>query len=357
MSDLAQWLQLLRRYADAMAGRWHIPLLANDFLAWLGAGIFLLALITIVSLVAIYLERKVSGYIQSRLGPVRAGPIGIFQTILDALKLLQKEDIVPAAADWRLHLLGPVIFMTATLMMFAVIPWDRGINVARWLDLEIGLLYLVAVSGIGVIGIVAGGWGSNNKWSLLGALRGAAQLISYEIPFLLAALCVVLLAGTLSLSDIVERQQAFVTEWYIWRPILWLAVAIFLIAGVAEVNRVPFDIPEAESELVAGFHTEYTGMKFALYFLGEYGHLYVLGLLFSVLFLGGWASPLGGSNLPFEGFIWLNLKAWAFVLAAMWIRWTLPRLRVDQLMELAWKLLIPAGFVALLVVSVALIGT
>ncbi|MBC7287549.1 MAG: NADH-quinone oxidoreductase subunit NuoH [Armatimonadetes bacterium] len=354
MESTAKLLETVRAYADALCMRIGLPTIAADICGWIVAGIFVLAVITVVALAAIYLERKISGYIQCRLGPMRVGPIGIFQTVMDALKLLEKEDIVPAAADRYLHTLGPILFLVATVMMFAVVPWDKGVNVGRWLDWQIGLLYAAAVSGLGVLGIVCGGWGSNNKWSLLGAMRGAAQLVSYEIPLLLAALCVVLQAETLSLSQMVQAQQDGLAYWFIWRPWLWLPAALFVIAGVAEVNRIPFDIPEAESELVAGFHTEYTGMKFALYFLAEYAHLYMVGVLFAVLFLGGWASPLGGVAFPAEGFIWLNVKAWAFVLLAMWIRWTLPRLRVDQLMEISWKLLTPAGFVAILIVGLVL---
>lgn len=351
---VAYWMEQIRAYADGVCLRLGIPTVTADLLAWATGGVFIMVVLTVVALAAIYLERKVSGYVQSRLGPMHVGPIGLLQTPADVLKLFQKEDIVPRAADRYLHTLGPVILLVPTIMMFVVIPWEDGVNVGRWLDLQIGLLYLLAVSSVGVLGIICGGWGSNNKWSLLGAMRGAAQLISYEVPFLLAALCVVLQAETLSLSSMVNQQQAGLGAWFLWRPWLWLAALIFLIAGVAEVNRVPFDIPEAESELVAGFHTEYSGMKFGLYFLGEYAHLYTVGLLFAVLFVGGWASPLGPAQVPFEGFVWLNIKAWAFVLVAMWIRWTLPRLRVDQLMELCWKLLIPAGFVALLVVSLVL---
>lgn len=354
MSSTFYWLRQLHNWGVRLCEQWGLPKVAVDVVGWIGGGVFVLALISVVALAAIYLERKIAGYVQCRLGPMRVGPIGIFQTMMDALKLLEKEDIVPRDADRYLHTLGPVLFLVATFTMFAVIPWEAGVNAARWLDWEIGLLYVVAVSGIGVLGIVCGGWGSNNKWSLLGAMRGAAQLISYEIPFLLAALCVVLQAETLSLSRIVDQQQVSIWDWFIWRPWLWLPAAIFVIAGVAEVNRVPFDIPEAESELVAGFHTEYSGMKFALYFLAEYAHLYVVGLLFAILFIGGWASPAGGVKLPLEGFVWLNVKAWAFVLLAMWVRWTLPRLRVDQLMELSWKLLIPAGFLAILIVGLVL---
>ncbi len=354
MENAGKLLEAARSWADALCSRFGLPTVLADIGAWIVGGIFVLALISVVALVAIYLERKIAGYIQCRLGPMRVGPIGIFQTAMDALKLLEKEDIVPAAADRYLHTLGPILFLVATFMMFAVVPWDKGVNVGRWLDWQVGLLYVAAVSGLGVLGIVCGGWGSNNKWSLLGAMRGAAQLVSYEIPLLLAALCVVMQAQTLSLSEMVRAQQDGWVWWFIWRPWLWLPAIIFIIAGVAEVNRTPFDIPEAESELVAGFHTEYSGMKFALYFLAEYAHLYMTGILFAILFLGGWASPIGGVGFPVEGFIWLNIKAWSFVLLAMWIRWTLPRLRVDQLMEMSWKLLIPAGFVAIFIVSLVL---
>ncbi|MCD6352017.1 MAG: NADH-quinone oxidoreductase subunit NuoH [Armatimonadetes bacterium] len=355
MESAAQLFESVRAYADALCLRIGAPTLVVDILAWAVGGIFVMVVLTVVALGGVYLERKIAGYIQCRLGPMRVGPIGLLQTVADAVKLLQKEDIVPAAADKYLHTLGPILLLTTTFMMFAVIPWEPGVNVGRWLDLQVGLLYLVAVSGVGVLGLICGGWGSNNKWSLLGAFRGAAQLISYEIPFLLAALCVILQAGTLSLSQMVEQQQAGIWQWFVWRPWLWLPAIIFLIAGVAEVNRVPFDIPEAESELVAGFHTEYSGMKFSLFFLAEYAHLYTVGLLFAILFAGGWASPLGGTAVPVEGFLWLNIKAGAFVLLAMWIRWTLPRLRVDQLMSLSWKLLIPAGFLALFIVSLMLV--
>ncbi len=355
MRSIGDVAEKIRAWLDGLAVSHGVPTFFVDFGAWILAGIFLLVLVTVVSLVAIYLERKVAGYVQSRLGPMRVGPIGIFQTAMDAFKLLQKEDIVPAAADKYLHTLGPVLSVVATLMMFAVVPWERGANVAYWLDAEVGLLYLSAVSGVGVLGLVCGGWGSNNKWSLLGAMRGAAQLISYEIPFLLAAVCVVLQAETLSLTRIVELQQSSLAAWFAWKPWLWLPLLLFIIAGVAEVKRTPFDIPEAESELVAGFHTEYSGMKFALFMLAEYAHLYMLAILFAILFVGGWASPFGGVHFPIEGFVWLQIKAWAFVLLCMWIRWTLPRLRVDQLLEFSWKLLVPAGFVAIFITTVALL--
>lgn len=333
---------------------WHIPLIFVDILAWIVVGVLIFVVICLLVLALVYVERKVSGYIQVRLGPTRVGPWGIFQTVMDALKLLQKEDIVPAGADKILHTVGPILFFVVCTMSYLVIPWGEGATAARLVDLNIGLLYVMAITSVGVIGVLVGGWGSNNKWALLGALRGAAQMISYEIPMLLALVCVVLMAESLSLGEIVRQQKDLgLLSWNIWRPWLWLPMVLYLIAATAEVNRTPFDIPEAESELVAGYHTEYSGMKFALFFLGEYANLFIVGLLFAVLFLGGWASPFGYPDpLHLPGFIWLMGKATVVVLFLMWVRWTLPRLRVDQLMSLAWKLLIPAGFVSLLIVGI-----
>jgi NADH-quinone oxidoreductase subunit H len=216
------------------------------------------------------------------------------------------------------------------------------------MDASIGLLFMASVGSLALVGIVIGGWGSNNKWSLLGAIRSAAQMVSYEIPMLLALLCVVLSAETLSMAGIVDSQRGGLTAWNFARPWMWLPLVLFLVSGIAEINRTPFDIPEAESELVSGFHTEYSGMKFALFFLAEYGNLLLIALMFAVLFLGGWLSPLGYPDpLHLPGIIWLLGKSLVVVLIAMWVRWTLPRLRVDQLMGLAWKLMIPAGFIAL----------
>lgn len=349
---IANWLRgLITGWFEA----WHVPLIFVDLLAWLVVGVLVFALICLLALGLIYLERKVSGYIQVRLGPTRVGPWGLFQTMTDALKLLQKEDIVPAGADKILHTVAPILFFAVCTMSYMVIPWGEGATAAWFVDLNIGLLYVMAITSVGVIGVLMGGWGSNNKWSLLGALRGAAQMISYEIPMLLALVCVVLMAESLSLNEIVRQQKDLgLLSWNIWRPWLWLPMVLYIIAATAEVNRIPFDLPEAESELVAGYHTEYSGMKFAFFFLGEYGNVFIVGLIFSVLFLGGWSSPFGYPDpLHLPGFIWLMGKATVVVLFLMWVRWTLPRLRVDQLMTMAWKLLIPAGFLSLLIVSIA----
>ncbi len=334
-----------------------LPLIVVDVLAWCVAAAAIIALALLIVLILVYLERKVSGYIQTRLGPMRVGPIGIFQTAMDALKLLIKEDIVPRGADKILHTLGPIVFFTVAMLSYVVIPWDAKATVAKYVDLNIGILFVTAVGSVGIIGIIMAGWGSNNKWSLLGAIRSAAQMISYEVPMLLAIICVVMQAESMSLAQIVTGQQgAYLIGWYCWKPWLWLPLIMFFIAATAEVGRVPFDIPEAESELVAGYHTEYSGMKFGLFFLAEFGNVFLVGLIGATLFFGGWLSPLGQPDpLHIPGFFWLMAKAFAIVIFLMWVRWTLPRLRVDQLMSLAWKLLIPAGFLAIFITAIAVL--
>lgn len=349
----------LRTWFEGLLTGWGLPadwarLIAEVF-AWAIGAAWGIVVIMLAALVFIYLERKVAGYIQSRLGPARCGPAGIFQSFPDALKLLLKEDIIPVAADKLLHFLGPVVFFIAGTLAYIVIPWDDKRTTAAVVDANIGVLFVSGVGSLALIGIVTGGWGSNNKWSLLGAVRGAAQMISYEVPMLLALLCVVMQAETLSLGGIVDNQHGGLPHWNIIRPWQWLPMILFVISGIAEVNRTPFDLPEAESELVSGYHTEYSGMKFALFFLGEYGNTYLIAILFTVLFLGGWQSPFGNPDpLLLPGVVWLLGKAFLFVVLMMWVRWTLPRLRVDQLMGLSWKLLIPAGFLALAIVTVVI---
>lgn len=353
---------VLKAWFVALLIGWGVPAdwatIIGEVFAWGVGGVWALIVIMLSALVFIYLERKVAGYIQSRLGPTRCGPAGIFQSFPDALKLLLKEDIIPACADKTLHFLGPVAFLVAGAIAFAVIPWDLGKTTAAGVDANIGILFAAAVSSLAMAGIIMGGWGSNNKWSLLGAVRGAAQMVSYEVPLLLALLCIVMQAQTLSMAGIIENQQGGLFSWNIVKPWLWLPLIIFVISGIAEVNRTPFDLPEAESELVSGYHTEYSGMKFALYFLGEYGNVYLISIIFTVLFLGGWQSPFGNPDpLGLPGLLWLLGKAFLYVLFMMWVRWTLPRLRVDQLMTMSWKLLIPAGFIALaIMVGVILAG-
>lgn len=320
--------------------------------AWIAGVVIAIAVMMGAALVLVYLERKVSGWLQSRVGPLRVGPQGLFQTPMDAVKLLLKEDIVPQGADKILHTLGPVVFFVAALMAWLILPWDEDVVIGRLLDANIGVLYFVGVTGITVIAIIMGGWGSNNKWSLIGAVRGAAQIISYEIPMLLALLCIVLAAESLSFAAIVEGQKgAGLLSWNILKPWLWPALIIFVICMFAEVARQPFDLPEAESELVAGYHTEYSGMKFALYFLGEYANILLISLILSVMFLGGWLSPLGPADTLIPGVVWLFLKGGLVVVFVLWVRWTYPRLRIDQLMSFSWKVLVPAGFVALAITA------
>ena len=339
------------RAADALAGQ-----------DWLWMGVYMLiSLVAVGGLVAflgmslIYVERKVAGHFQCRLGPMRVGPHGIFQTIADTLKLLIKEDIIPAKADKPMHLLAPFLSMTATVLVLAVLPYSP---ICQIVDVNIGVLYVTAISGLGVLGILLAGWSSNNKWSLIGAMRAAAQIISYELSATLALLAMVLFAGTLSLAGIVESQAA---GWWIWRApgVGLVAFIIYVIASTAEINRTPFDIPEGESELTAGFHTEYSGLRFSFFFLAEFINMFVVAGLAATLFLGGWMPfTVGG----FESFnhamglvppvVWFVLKTSALVFVIMWFRWTFPRLRVDQLMRLEWKFLLPIGFVNLAAAAV-----
>ena len=295
--------------------------------------------VAVNALFIILMERKVSAYMHQRRGPNRVGPFGLLQTVADTVKLLIKEDIVPTAADKAIFTIAPLIVFLSTFLVFLVIPFGNGIIAA---DLDIGILYVLAVTGLAVIGILAGGWGSNNKYSLIGGLRSAAQIVSYEIPAVLVILAVVLLAGSMKMGDIVAAQQKV---WYIvLQPVGFL---LFLIASNAEINRTPFDLPEAESELVAGFNTEYSAMKFALFFLGEFTNLFLAGALATTLFLGGWHGPV----LP--PVVWFMLKTYFVVFILMWWRWTFPRTRVDQLMAFSWKVLLPIALLNLVITAVA----
>lgn len=307
--------------------------------------------------------RWVIARIQSRLGPNRTGPWGVAQTVADALKLFQKEDIIPCGADRWLFTIAPAMVFIPAYLVYVVIPFGDGMT-AR--SLNIGAIYISAISSLGVIGIIVAGWASNNKWSLLGAFRGASQLIAYEVPIILALSVPILVTGTLDLDKIVQAQAGGFWNWNLFDirqwPMLPFAFLVILIAGLAEINVAPFDIMEAESELVAGFNTEYSGMKFALFFLAEFAASFTLAAIIVTLFLGGFQPPLdvlGGQlqGVTFHGISlfslvslgWFLFKCWVVVLGIMWIRSTLPRVRMDQLMNLAWKALIPAGLVNLLV--------
>jgi NADH-quinone oxidoreductase subunit H len=289
----------------------------------------------------IYIERRFVGRLQARLGPNRAGPFGLFQPIADAVKVLLKEDIIPAKGDKLVHWLAPMVAFVPALLIFAVIPFRSGALLA---DLNIGILYIVAISSVAAVGVFMAGWASNNKFSLLGAMRDVAQVVSYEIPLVLAVAGVVLLAGSLSMSKIVEAQNV---PFILLQPLGFL---IFFLAACAEVNRTPFDLLEAESEIVAGFHTEYSGMKFALFYLTEYTEALALSAIITTLFLSGWRGP----GLP--PVIWFLIKVFAVFCLIVWVRGTIPRLRIDQVMAFAWKGLLPLALLNLFITGVEIVA-
>jgi len=295
-----------------------------------------------------WLERKVIGDIQVRYGPSRVGRFGLLQPIADGIKLMFKEDIVPANADRLIFLLAPAISIIPALIVFAVIPFGPSFVIT---DVNVGLLYVFAVTSLGVYGIVLAGWGSNSKYALLGGLRSSAQMVSYELSLGLSVIGVVMMAGSLSLVDIVEAQKG---SWYgilpRWNVIpQFLGFVIFLVSSTAELNRAPFDLPEAETELVAGFHTEYSSMKFAMFFMAEYANMIGASAMATTLFLGGWQGPL----LP--PVFWFLLKVFCFLFLFVWLRATLPRFRYDQLMGFGWKVLLPAALVNVMFTAAALL--
>src|SRR5262245_34629412 len=305
-------------------------------------------------LLYVYAETKVAGFMQDRIGPKRVGPHGLLQTVADAVKLLFKEAIYPAGADKKLFILAPCLVVVGAFLSFVVLPFGSNLQA---MDLNVGLFYVVAVSSLSTVGLIMAGWASNNKYALFGAMRSAAQIVSYEIPAMMALLTIVMIVGSLSLQDVVWAQAGGLQNWFLFRyfPLMPIVAVVFFTAGLAECNRAPFDIPEAESELVAGFHTEYSGFFFAMFFMAEYTEMLVISAVTSVLFLGGWWAPHPALQQPFGiplGPVWLIGKAWFLMFVMMWLRWTLPRLRVDQLMYVAWKVLLPIGLVLVLGVGV-----
>ncbi|MFZ7115717.1 MAG: NADH-quinone oxidoreductase subunit NuoH [Bacteroidota bacterium] len=323
-------------------------------------GIFVLTLFAVLGLVLVFMERKVSAYMQIRLGPNRVGYKGVAQTLADTIKLLVKEGLTPDGADKFLFNLAPFIVMIGAMLLMAPIPFAR--NSQIW-DLNIGVLYITAVSSISVIGILMAGWSSNNKYSLLGAMRSGAQIVSYELSAGLAIISIVILTGSLKISDIILSQE---NGWWLFKghiPAL-ISFVIFIIAVTAETNRAPFDMAEAESELTAGFHTEYSGMKFALFFLAEYVNIFIVCAIGATLFLGGWMPFHIGSWTGFNHLmdfipssIWFFGKTFFLIFVIMWFRWTFPRLRIDQLLNLEWKYLLPIGmFNLLLMTIIAIMG-
>tara|TARA_B100001179_G_scaffold58270_1_gene40068 strand:- start:6219 stop:7292 length:1074 start_codon:yes stop_codon:yes gene_type:complete len=310
----------------------------------------LFGFITVYAFVVIYMELKVSSFIQDKVGPMgqgvglHAGKWGLLQPIADALKLLTKEDIIPESADKPLFIMAPFMIFIGAFIGFIALPFGEYIIIT---DLNIGIFYILAVGSFSVIALILAGWASNNKWSLYGGMRSAAQIVSYEIPAGLSIVVVIMLSSTLSMQGIVKYQEGGIFNWIIFtNPFAFVAFFIYFISAMAETNRTPFDIPEAESELVGGFHTEYSGMRFAFFFLSEYANMFVVSGVAATGFLGGWQSPIPGYfNTPLWGIFWMLSKTMFLVFMMIWMRWTFPRLRVDQLMNVCWKVLLPISLV------------
>ena len=338
----------------------HLSPMLALFTEFVIVGVAVLTLFALLGLILVFMERKVSAYMQIRVGPNRVGFRGTAQTLADTIKLVVKEGLIPTGADKFLFNLAPFVVMVGAMLLMAPLPFAKGFQI--W-DLNIGVLYITAVSSISVIGILIAGWSSNNKYSLLGAMRSGAQIVSYELSAGLAILSIIVLTGSLRISDIVASQE---NGWWIFKghiPAL-IAFVIFIIAVTAETNRAPFDMAEAESELTAGFHTEYSGMRFALFFLAEYVNIFIVCGIGATLFLGGWMPFHIGSWNAFNNImdyipssIWFMGKTFFLIFVIMWFRWTFPRLRVDQLLNLEWKYLLPISmFNLLLMTLVAIMG-
>lgn len=343
-------------------------LTGSGIISTLIVALFPLTFILLYVILAVYLERKISGHMQDRLGPMRVGYHGTLQLFADMLKLIQKEDIVAKENDKPLFNLAPIVVFTGSFAALAAIPLSSYLIGS---EIDLGIFYIIAISGLGVIGILMAGWASNNKYSLLGSMRSVAQIISYEIPTLLIILSIVMITGTMNLTTLSEMQTSHFWNWMIFGgpgssltkflliPFMFIGFLVIYISTLAEVNRTPFDIPEAESELVSGYHTEYSGMKFAMFFLSEYANMFIVSAIVVALFFGGYQSPFGYLGnlfnahwlIPIEQFFWFAVKGLSFVFVQMWLRWTLPRLRVDQLMTTSWKYLIPIAFVNLIIIG------
>jgi NADH-quinone oxidoreductase subunit H len=325
----------------------HVPYeLAAALAMFLFGALVVFVFLLPVAGITSWVERRVWGRIQSRVGPNRVGPQGFLQWLADGVKNLLKEDIIPTAADRPLFAIAPYLVVVGFVATFVVIPFSQVLVIA---DLNIGVLYITAVTGLVVVGVLMAGWASNNKWSLLGGIRSAAQIVSYEIPAGLSIFPVVLLTGTLSMQGIIREQGWAPWHWFLFHnPFTFVAFSIFFVAALAEGNRTPFDLPEADSELVAGFCTEYSGMRYLLFFLAEWGNLYVIGAVVTTLFLGGWQVPHVTDNIVLLTVLQFGvffLKSYFWVFVAMWVRATLPRVRVDQLMTLCWTYLVPIALV------------
>jgi len=320
-----------------------ISILPPELIRMVIAVIIIITFLFVNAIMMGYAERKIAGHVQRRPGPMEVGSHGILQMIVDGVKLVAKELLIPFNVDRTLFRVAPLLSFTPVILPLLVIPFSEKLQ-AR--DLNLGLLFIVSMGAVNVMALLVGGWGSNNKYSMFGAMRAVAQAIAYEIPILLSMLAVILMCNTFSLKEIVGAQQKI---WFVvLQPVAFL---IYVIAGLAETNRAPFDLPEAESELTAGFHTEYSGMGFSLFFLGEYTNMFIVASVATVLFLGGWNGP----NLPYGeylGVVWFFLKVYFLLFLMIMVRWTYPRVRFDQLLNFAWKYLVPFSFVNLLITAV-----
>ena len=346
-NNIHQWLN------NNFSGPW--PMLIEFAIV----GVCIIGLFAMLGLVLIMMERKVSAWMQLRLGPNRVGPVGMFQTMADTLKLMVKEGMTPDGADKFLFNVAPFIVMIIAMVTMAPLIFAKNFQI--W-DINIGILFVASVSSVSVIGVLMAGWASNNKYSLLGAMRSGAQIVSYELSAGFAILVIVILTGDLKISSIVESQA---NGWWIFKGHLpvWIAFVTFMIAVTAETNRAPFDLAEAESELTAGFHTEYSGMKFALFFLAEYANIFVVCAIGATLFLGGWQPLHFGTGTKFNEImdyipssIWFMGKTFFLIFLIMWFRWTFPRLRIDQLLNLEWKYLLPISMFNILLATMMAIS-
>jgi NADH-quinone oxidoreductase subunit H len=338
----------------------NVSPLLTTIIEWTIIGVLYLLFIAVFGLFLVYAERKVCAAFQQRLGPMRVGPWGLLQTIADFIKLLMKELITPKSVDKFLYNLAPFIVIIVPFLTISVIPFAPGL---QSLDFDIGIFFVTAVSSVGVIGVLLAGWASNNKYSLIGGMRSGAQIVSYELSVGMSLITMVILAGTMQVSEIVELQRG---GWFLFKghiPAL-IAFTVFVIAGTAETNRGPFDLAEAESELTAGFHTEYSGIKFAFFFLAEYINLFIVAAMATIVFLGGWMPFHFGDWATFNnvmdfipGLVWFFLKVFGIIFLIMWFKWTFPRLRIDQILTLEWKYLLPINlFNILLMATMVLLG-
>lgn len=335
---VADWLRSL------LSGISFLPVEIAESIVLLVKLVAILVFILLNALWLVYMERKIAAYMQARIGPNRVGPKGLLQTTADIGKLLSKEIIIPKKADLVVFLLAPVLIFVPTLMVFAVIPFGKDMVA---IDMNIGLFYLLAVASIATLFFWMAGWSSNSKYSLVGSMRVVAQMVSYELPLVLSLLGVIMIVGSLKMSDIIAAQESV---WFIFtQPIAFL---IYFIAAVAETNRTPFCLVEGESEIIAGPYTEYGGMAFAMFFLAEYANIMVICAVTTIVFLGGWHAPFGLTFIP--SWVWFFLKMYALIFVVMWFRWTFPRIRVDQLMGFGWKVLVPLSLANIFVTGVGM---